>query len=197
MEKVKTGIIDRLEEILISVLLGVATILVFAQVVARYVFNAGITWAPELVQHLFLWIVMIGASYGFKHGVHLGVDVLMKKLPPAPRRIMALFAVFISFCFSVYMAYLSFFYVREAYRMELITVDLQIPQWIPNIALPFGFTLISIRLVQVFWWIYTGRMINVSTSGELDRDEIKDVTEGVSSGDQPREGEDPLDLIKE
>lgn len=197
MEKVKTGIIDRLEEILISVLLGVATILVFVQVVARYVFNAGITWAPELVQHLFLWIVMIGASYGFKHGVHLGVDVLMKKLPPAPRRIMALFAVFISFCFSVYMAYLSFFYVREAYRMELITVDLQIPQWIPNIALPFGFTLISIRLVQVFWWIYTGRMINVSTSGELDRDEIKDVTEGVSSGDQPREGEDPLDLIKE
>ena len=197
MEKVKTGIIDRLEEILISVLLGVATILVFAQVVARYVFNAGITWAPELVQHLFLWIVMIGASYGFKHGVHLGVDVLMKKLPPAPQRIMALFAVFISFCFSVYMAYLSFFYVREAYRMELITVDLQIPQWIPNIALPFGFTLISIRLVQVFWWIYTGRMINVSTSGELDRDEIKDVTEGVSSGDQPREGEDPLDLIKE
>jgi len=197
MEKVKTGIIDRLEEILISVLLGVATILVFAQVVARYVFNAGITWAPELVQHLFLWIVMIGASYGFKHGVHLGVDVLMKKLPPGPRRIMALVAVVISLCFSIYMAYLSFFYVREAYKMELITVDLQIPQWIPNLALPFGFTLISIRLVQVFWWIYTGRMINVSTSGELDRDEIKDVTEGFSAGGQPREGEDPLDLIKE
>jgi C4-dicarboxylate transporter DctQ subunit len=196
MGKEKTGIIDRLEEILISLLLGVATILVFAQVVARYVFNAGITWAPELVQHLFLWTVMIGASYGFKHGVHLGVDVLMKKLPAAPRRIMALFAVVISFCFTAYMAYLSVFYIHDAYKMDLITVDLQVPQWIPNLALPFGFTLISIRLVQVFWWIYTGRMINVSMSGELASDEIEDVTQGFSSA-QSAEDEDPLNLIKE
>ena len=182
MEKAKSTIIDRLEEILISVLLGVATILVFAQVVARYVFNAGITWAPELVQHLFLWTVMIGASYGFKHGVHLGVDVLMKKLPETQRRIMALVAVVVSLGFTVYMAYLSFFYVHEAYKMELITVDLQIPQWIPHVALPFGFTLISIRLVQVFFWVYTGRMINVSTSGELDTKEIGDITEAYPPG---------------
>jgi len=182
MEKVKTGIIDRLEEILISVLLGVATILVFSQVVARYVFNAGITWAPELVQHLFLWTVMIGASYGFKHGVHLGVDVLMKKLPEGPRRTMALVAVVISLAFTLYMAYLSIFYVHDAYKMDLITVDLQVPLWIPNLALPFGFTLISIRLIQVFWWVYTGRMINVSTSGELDTDEIGDITEAYPPG---------------
>ena len=195
MDKVKSGIIDRLEEILISVLLGVATILVFSQVVARYVFNAGITWAHELVQHLFLWTVMIGASYGFKHGVHLGVDVLMKKLPETQRRIMALFAVVISFGFTGYMAYLSFFYVHDAYKMELMTVDLEIPQWIPHLALPFGFTLISIRLIQVFWWIYTGRMINVSMSGEMDTDEIEEIPD--ISPDHPTEEDDHLDLIKE
>ena len=196
MEKVKSTIIDRIEEILISVLLGAATLLVFAQVVARYVFNAGITWAPELVQHFFLWTVMIGASYGFKHGVHLGVDVLMKKLPETQRRIMALVAVVVSLGFTGYMAYLSFFYVHEAYKMDIITVDLQIPEWIPNLALPFGFTMISIRLVQVFFWVYTGRMINVSTSGELDTDEIGDITEVHPPGDSTDE-DDHLDLIKE
>jgi C4-dicarboxylate transporter DctQ subunit len=196
MEKVKSGIIDRIEEILISLLLGFATLLVFAQVVARYVFNAGITWAPELVQHCFLWTVMIGASYGFKHGVHLGVDVLMKKLPETQRRIMALVAVVISLCFTGYMAYLSFFYVHDAYKMELMTVDLEIPQWIPHLALPVGFTLISIRLVQVFFWVYTGRMINVSTSGELDSDEIEDIAETLSD-EHLSDDDDHLDLIKE
>jgi C4-dicarboxylate transporter DctQ subunit len=196
VEKVKVGIIDRLEEILISVLLGVATLLVFAQVVARYVFNKGITWAPELVEHFFLWTVMIGASYGFKHGVHLGVDVLMKKLPPVQRRIMALVAVIISLGFTAYMAYLSFFYVHDSYKMELLTIDLEIPVWIPHLALPFGFTMISIRLVQVFWWIYTGRMINVSMGGEMDTDEIEDVTEGYDA-DKPASEDDHLDLIKE
>ena len=196
MEKVKSTIIDRIEEILISVLLGAATLLVFAQVVARYAFNKGITWAPELVQHFFLWTVMIGASYGFKHGVHLGVDVLMKKLPETQRRIMALVAVLISLGFTGYMAYLSFFYVHDAYKMDIITVDLQIPEWIPNLALPFGFTMISIRLVQVFFWVYTGRMINVSTSGELDTDEIGDITEVHPPGDST-DKDDHLDMIKE
>ena len=196
MEKVKSGIIDRIEEILISVLLGLATLLVFAQVVARYVFNTGITWAPELVQHFFLWTVMIGASYGFKHGVHLGVDVLMKKLPEAQRRIMALVAVVISLGFTGYMAYLSFFYVHDAYKMELMTVDLEIPQWIPHLALPVGFALISIRLVQVFFWVYTGRMINVSTSGEIDSDEIEEIPDAYPPG-HPTTEEEHLDKIKE
>jgi C4-dicarboxylate transporter DctQ subunit len=193
---VKSGIIDRIEEILISILLGAATLLVFAQVVARYVFNKGITWAPELVQHFFLWTVMIGASYGFKHGVHLGVDVLMKKLPEAQRRIMALIAVVISLGFTSYLAYLSFFYVHDAYRMELMTVDLEIPQWIPHLALPIGFTMISIRLVEVFCWVYTGRMINVSTSGELDSEDIEDVTDKYPPG-HPTTEEEHLDKIKE
>ena len=196
MEQVKSGIIDRLEEVLISVLLGAATLLVFAQVVARYAFNTGITWAPELVQHFFLWTVMIGASYGFKHGVHLGVDVLMKKLPEAQRRIMALVAVVISLGFTGFMAYLSFFYVHDAYKMELITVDLQIPQWIPHLALPFGFTLISIRLVQVFFWVYTGKMINVSTSGEMNTDEIEKIPDVYPPG-HPTTEDEHIDNTKE
>lgn len=196
MEKEKTTIIDRIEEVLISILLGAAALLVFAQVVARYVFNKGITWAPELVQHFFLWTVMIGASYGFKHGVHLGVDVLMKKLPEAQRRIMALIAVLISLGFSGYMAYLSFFYVLGSYRMNLITVDLQIPQWVPHLALPLGFAMISVRLLQVLCWIYTGRMINVSTSGELDNSEIEDVTAEYYPPGHPTTEEEHLEKIR-
>lgn len=175
MKHNRATVIDRIEEILISVFLGVATILVFSQVVARYVFNSGISWAPELVQHLFLWTVMIGASYGFKHGVHLGVDVLMKKLPPAPRRVMAMVAVLVSLGFTCYMCYLSTYYVYGSYKMELITVDLEVPQWIPHLALPLGFLMISIRLMQVFWWVYTGRMVNVSTSGEIKPDSLEEV----------------------
>ena len=66
---------------------SLAFLCVFSQVIARYVFNSGISWGKEMVEHLFLWIVMIGASYGFKHGVHLGVDLLMRKLPEGPRKV--------------------------------------------------------------------------------------------------------------
>jgi C4-dicarboxylate transporter DctQ subunit len=175
MAEEKFTLIDRIEEVLIAIMLSMATLLVFSQVVARYVFNSGISWATEMVEHLFLWIVMIGASYGFKHGVHLGVDLLMKKLPPAGRKAMSLVAVGISLVFTVGMLYLSVFYVLGSYKMELITVDLEIPQWIPHLALPFGFGLISIRLAQVGWLIWQDRMVNVSQGGEPMAEHIEEI----------------------
>lgn len=166
MSGVKSTLLDRFEEILISIMLGVTTLLVFAQVVARYIFNSGLSWGNELVEHLFLWIVMIGASYGFKHGVHLGVDILMKKLPPLARKAMSLVAIGVSLAFTTGMLYLSIFYVHGAYKMELTTVDMEIPQWIPQLALPFGFAMISLRLLQVGWQVWLGRMETVTRSGE-------------------------------
>ncbi len=166
MEQQKAGLLDRAEEILISIFLGISTILVFVQVVARYVFNSGFTWAPELVEYMFLWTVMIGASYGVKQGVHLGVDILVAKFRPTVRRWMILASIAISLCFTGGMFYLSIFYVQSAYRMELVTVDLEIPQWIPYLALPFGFGLITLRFLQVAWLVYTGRQDKLTVSND-------------------------------
>lgn len=175
MSEEKFTLLDRLEEIIISIMLGAATLLVFSQVVARYVFNSGISWATELVEHMFLWIVMVGASYGFKHGVHLGVDVLMNKLPPSARKGMSLFAIAVSLSFSIGMLYLSIFYVHDSYAMELTTVDLEIPQWLPHLALPFGFGMISVRLLQAGWRVWTGQMENVTRSGEPTPENIEEI----------------------
>jgi len=179
MEQQRVGILDRTEEILISIFLGVATILVFSQVVARYVFNAGFTWAPELVEYMFLWTVMIGVSYGVKHGVHLGVDILVAKFKPAVRKWAILSAIAISLFFTVGMTYLSVFYVHVAYKMELRTVDLEIPQWIPYLALPFGFGLITFRFLQVGWLVYTGRQKKLTRSNEpvSDSEEDRNISE--------------------
>ena len=175
MEQYKVGLLDRIEEILISLFLGVSTLLVFAQVVARYAFNAGITWAPELVEYLFLWTVMIGASYGVKQGVHLGVDILVTKFNPEIRRWIILASILISTVFTTGMCYLSIFYVWESRRMEVVTVDLEIPQWIPYLALPFGFSLITFRFIQVGWLVYTGRQERITQSNEPapENDEIE------------------------
>ena len=57
------------------------TLITFANVIARYVFNSNILWALELTVYLFAWMVLIGASYCVKHSLHLGVDILLGALP--------------------------------------------------------------------------------------------------------------------
>jgi C4-dicarboxylate transporter DctQ subunit len=98
--------------------------------------------------------------------VHLGVDILVAKFKPDIRRWVILSAISISLLFTTGMFYLSIFYVLEAYKMELMTVDLEIPQWIPYLALPFGFGLISIRFLQVGWLVYTGKQGKITQSNE-------------------------------
>ena len=57
---------DQIEELLIASILGVMTLVTFANVVARYGFNKNILWALELTVFLFGWLVLLGASYAVK-----------------------------------------------------------------------------------------------------------------------------------
>ena len=47
------------------------TLITFANVVARYVFNSNILWALEGTVFLFAWLVLLGASYAVKIGAHI------------------------------------------------------------------------------------------------------------------------------
>ncbi|MGM0586713.1 MAG: TRAP transporter small permease, partial [Pseudomonadota bacterium] len=66
--------INAVEETLIAAILGIMTLVTFANVVARYVFNSNILWALETTSFLFAWLVLLGASYCVKITAHLGVD---------------------------------------------------------------------------------------------------------------------------
>jgi C4-dicarboxylate transporter DctQ subunit len=94
---------DRLEENLIATLLGLMTLLTFANVVARYGFNSNILWALELTVFMFAWLVLLGASYAVKKSTHLGVDIIVNMLDARGRRIMALVAVALCLIFTFLM----------------------------------------------------------------------------------------------
>ena len=95
------GLIDHIEETMIALLLGLMTVVTFANVIARFVFNSNILWALELTVFTFGWLVLLGASYAVKKHAHLGVDAILNMLAPAPRRILALIAVGCCLVFSL------------------------------------------------------------------------------------------------
>lgn len=91
---------DKIEEALIALLLGLMTIITFANVVARYAFNSNILWALELTVFLFGWLVLLGASYAVKKNVHLGVDAIIVLLPQTVRRTFGLISVTLCIIFT-------------------------------------------------------------------------------------------------
>ena len=94
--------LDHLEEWLIATLMAVATIIVFVAVVPSLcgggslpvflqfiqdgLLRINLTWTQELCIFLFIWMAKFGAAYGVRHGTHVGVDTLVRALPPAQAR---------------------------------------------------------------------------------------------------------------
>ncbi|NIZ09267.1 TRAP transporter small permease [Pseudooceanicola sp. HF7] len=94
------SLMDRIEETLIAAILGIMTVITFANVVARYVFNSNILWALESTVFLFGWLVLLGASYAVKKNAHLGVDAIVDIVSAPVRRVLALISIAVCIAFS-------------------------------------------------------------------------------------------------
>ena len=77
----------RLLEWTIALLLAMMVLLVFGNVVLRYVANSGITVSEELSRWLFVWMTFLGAIVAVKEHGHLGTDMLVSKLGPKGKRV--------------------------------------------------------------------------------------------------------------
>ena len=66
-------------------------VVVFSQVIWRFVFNDPFSWSEELARYLQVWIVLLASSVCIHEGSHLAVDYLVHYLPFRYRKSLALF----------------------------------------------------------------------------------------------------------
>ncbi len=101
--------------------------------------NSSMTWAGELTNYLFIFSALFGAAYGFKKGIHISVSVVLNLFPPKLAKYIFVVANFISFAYLSLSAYFGYQVVILLDEIEEMSVDLEIPMWIPNLVLPLAF----------------------------------------------------------
>lgn len=74
-------------EALLIFMLGLMVVLVFGNVVLRYVFNSGLVFSEEVSRFLFIWLTLIGALLVMKERAHLGMTMLVDRLGLTGRKI--------------------------------------------------------------------------------------------------------------
>lgn len=178
-------ILDRLEEWLIALLMGAATFVIFLAVLHRFLagvpvvqdlmIRLDVSWAQELCIYMFVWMAKFGAAYGVRHGTHVGVDVLVRRLPPSKAKVLILFGLLAGALFTGIVGTLGARFVWENgahygifHALGLDTgelfegptsPDLEIPTWIAYSCVPLGSYLMCLRFVQVAWrFVRTGEV---------------------------------------
>jgi C4-dicarboxylate transporter, DctQ subunit len=180
-------LLNHLEELLVTLLMGSATVIIFLSVMHRYLSGYAIPgvqdwlislnfgWAQELCIILFVWMAKFGAAYGVRTGIHVGVDVLINRMDDSKRAKFVLFGLLAGALFTGIVATLGAHFVWEngahyaffhAFGIEApdlyegpTTPDLEWPTWIVYSAIPLGSSLMCFRFLQVAW--------NFTKTGEL------------------------------
>ena len=173
-------ILNRLQEVIIVSLIAMATVITFVAVVHRYGASnsanlarwAGVhnlpflkytanwvytglvavhlSWANELSTYMFVWMAKFGAALGVRTGIHVGVDVFVKKLSPAARKPVIVFALLCGALFTGVIGTLGALYVYEL-DPDQISPELEWPSWIIYLCIPLGSYLMCFRFLQVMW----------------------------------------------
>jgi len=180
MQRLLDLLLDRLEEWIIATLIGAATILTFVAVVHRYgasnsaelgrwagahglillrhaadwlyssLAAINLAWAQELATYMFVWMAKFGAALGVRTGIHVGVDVFVKRLTPATRKPVIVFALLCGALFTGVIGTLGAVYVHELDPDE-VSPELEWPSWIIYLCIPLGSYLMCFRFLQVMW----------------------------------------------
>jgi TRAP-type C4-dicarboxylate transport system permease small subunit len=78
-----------LDRIMLWVIFALATVMfvmVFLQVIFRYVINVPFSFSEELARYLMVWIVCIGAAAAYGEGMHIGVNLFTGLLPAVAQK---------------------------------------------------------------------------------------------------------------
>lgn len=151
MKKVWNWLDENLESVLCVVMMSVMTILIFVQVVMRYVFGNSLSWSEELARYCFIWLIYLGTSYGCRHMQHIKIDAALLVFPKKVRPYIVILGDLCVLAFAVYilitgikLTELQILYDKKSPAMEISMICV-------NLAPVVGFALVILRQVQVIW----------------------------------------------
>jgi TRAP-type C4-dicarboxylate transport system permease small subunit len=138
----------RTNQVLIGVMMGVMFILVFVNVVTRYIFGFSFATTEEISTFLMIWITYIGAGLALREGRLAAIDLFQDLLPANARyAVRVLLGATILLFFGI-LAYYGIKMVHFGWAQE--TWATQIPRGIPYLAVPIGAVVLGLHLVLMF-----------------------------------------------
>lgn len=167
----------RLEEAIAGVCVMIMCALVFLHVVLRYVFNEPLSWSDEIAQYMMLWSVYLSVSWAVRERAHIRVMNFINLFPRTTRLALTIFSDLIWFAMGVFLTWqsviLEISFWENSYRSPALDID---QKW-PYLCLIFGFGLMTLRLLQIYyrWWRFDEPVFEPRDDGDRREREITHV----------------------
>jgi TRAP-type transport system small permease protein len=134
-----------LVERLIAGLMVLLVVDVGLGVLSRYALSSPINWAEELARYLMIWAALVAVSSGITSRSHIAFEMIFKRIPPSPRKIVLLFCDAFAFAFFAVTLYFGINLIQKG--MGQATMSLGGTMLLPYAAIPVASSIACIQIV--------------------------------------------------
>lgn len=92
----------------IAIVMGTLLVLIFTQVMLRFLFASSLLWIEELGRFMFVWLMFLGVSIGVYQNKHIAITFMWGLLPRLGTRLFQLLSILLGGIFFVFLTYKGF-----------------------------------------------------------------------------------------
>lgn len=135
-----------LEDLFLALTTGLLAVLLFANVLLRYVFRSPFAWMEEGVVMVFVWLVFVGVAAAFRSHQHLRIDVLVRFLDARWAAVVGSLAVVVTFVILGLLVKLGYDYAMfvAGNRTPVLRIS---AAWV-YVGLPIGMALSLVHVLR-------------------------------------------------
>ena len=130
--------IEKFEKFVACACVSVMAVLVFANVIARFIFNSPLAVADEMSCYLFVLMSFMGTAIAARKKAHLGLTIVTDKLSPSVAKKVQVLMYIIAAIFCLLIIIFGVEMVMSQYSLGQETATMQWPEWIYGLFVPIG-----------------------------------------------------------
>jgi TRAP-type C4-dicarboxylate transport system permease small subunit len=139
------------ERVLLLFLYSFIVLVIALEVIRRFVLMYSSVWGEEAARFAFIYLVWIGAAVAVRDRAHIRIDVITHLLPPRGAALVYLLGDLLTVALACSAIYWSLDPVLVSWKFGNVTDGLRIIRVWFLLAVPFGFTIMLLRLGQSIW----------------------------------------------
>lgn len=145
---------EKIEKFVACVCVSIMAVLVFANVVSRYVFKHSMAFSDEMSTYLFVLMSFMGTAIAARRRAHLGLTIVTDHVSPRARLALQLIMYGISALFCLLIVIFGIQMVISQYQLGQETATMQWPEWIYGSFVPVGAAFAMIAFLQTMVEMY-------------------------------------------
>lgn len=140
-------------------------LVVFCDVLMRYIFHSPLSWAYDLISlYLVAAVFYFSLSAAYSEGAHVNVDILQQALPKAGIRLSEIITTAVGTVIFGLIAWFGALKTIDAFtENDVLSGAIPWPTWPANALVPLGCGLLALRLAVHF----VGHIIDFATGSAL------------------------------